>query len=519
MGQPATKYARSGDVRIAYQVVGNGPLDLVFVPGFISNLDVQWESPQFVRLIKRLSSFSRLIMFDKRGTGLSDRVDLDRLPSPDIRMNDLCAVMDAAGSTRAVLLGASEGGPMAMLFAAAYPKRTRALVLYGSYAHFYTWVLNREALDGFVRAIEKGWGTGATAACFAPDQDDSFRAWWARYERHSASPTAAVALARMNAEIDVRPLLASIKVPALIIHRRKDVRVAPAAGRYLAERIAGAQFIEIEGRDHPIWTGDVDAVVDEVEEFLTGTRPPPEHERILTTVMVVRVVDPARKAIELGDHVWSQRVRDLHEFAADTVRRYGGTMIVNNVQEVCARFEAPARAVYAAVAIRDAARRAGVNSAVGVHTGEVEIGEGIVSGLSLLVAQQLAATAKPDEIYASGVLAELAAGSGLHFEDRGNFCMDGMRSGLRQLAVMTEQHLEPAVKTAPRSQIEALTERERDVLGLVAEGLSNSAIAMRLTLSEHTVKRHVANILLKLDLPTRAAAAALVARSQLRAGL
>ena len=224
MKPPETRYAKSGDIRIAYQIVGNGPLDLVFVPGFISNLDAHWEDPGFSHLMTRLGSFTRLIMLDKRGTGLSDRVDTQHLPSLETRMDDVRAVMDAAGSGRAALLGASEGGPMSILFAATYPKRTRALILYGAYAHFYTWVMGREALEDFIRGIESSWGTGANAPRFAPEQskDGRFPAWWGRYERNSASPNAAIALARMNAAIDVRSVLATIRVPTLVIHRRED---------------------------------------------------------------------------------------------------------------------------------------------------------------------------------------------------------------------------------------------------------------------------------------------------------
>jgi len=227
MAVPETRYANSGDVRIAYQVIGHGSLDLVFVPGFMSNLDVQWEDPGFAHLLNRLGVFTRLILLDKRGTGLSDRVDNHHLPTLETRIDDVRAVMDAVGSNRAALLGASEGGPMSILFAATYPQRVRALVLYGSYAHFHTWVMGREALEEFIGGIEKSWGTGASAVRFAPDRakDARFTAWWARYERLSLSPSAAVALARMNAAIDVRSVLASVRVPTLVVHRRDDARI------------------------------------------------------------------------------------------------------------------------------------------------------------------------------------------------------------------------------------------------------------------------------------------------------
>jgi pimeloyl-ACP methyl ester carboxylesterase/DNA-binding CsgD family transcriptional regulator len=519
VSQPTTRYALSGDVRIAYQVSGNGPLDLIFVPGFISNLDVQWEDPGFRRLMTRLGAFSRLVMFDKRGTGLSDRVDTGQLPSLEKRMEDVRAVMDAVGSTRAAVLGASEGAPMAVLFAATYPERTRALVLYGAYAHFHSWVLRRDAVEQFVEDIEKGWGTGATAARFAPDQDERFRSWWGRYERLSASPTAAIALARMNASIDVRPVLSAIRVPTLIIHRSKDVRVNISGGRYLAEKIARARFVEMPGRDHPIWTGDVDGIVDEIEEFLTGARQPPDHARVLATLLVTRLVDAVRTAAQLGDRIWSERVRALRDASDSIIAQHGGQIVGSNAEGTCARFDGPARAIRCAVALREAARQNGLTYAAGVHTGEIELAGEFASGLSLLVTQRIAATAAAGQILVSSTVSDLVAGSGLHFSEHGKLSMEGVSTEWRLLAVVTEQHLEPAGKTPAKENLDILSEREQDVLVLVAEGLSNPAIATRLKLSEHTVKRHVANILLKLDLPTRAAAAALVGRGQFRRGL
>src|SRR6202521_460609 len=313
MKPPETRYARSGDVRIAYQVIGNGPIDLVFVPGFLSNLKVHWEDPGYSHLLQRLGAFTRLIQFDKRGTGLSDRVDNPNLPSLETRMDDVRAVMDAAGSGRAVLLGASEGAPMSILFAATYPERTRALVLYGGYANFHTWVMGPGALATFMNNAERTWGSGASLAACAPGrvEDAHFKAWWARFERLSVSPSAAIALARMNAQIDVRHVLASIRVPTLVIHRTHDARVKLAGGRYLAQKIGGARFIEVPGRDHPIWTGDIDAVVDKIEEFLTGERPAPNHDRVLATLVVARLGGAARSAAFAGDGLWDERVNRL----------------------------------------------------------------------------------------------------------------------------------------------------------------------------------------------------------------
>ena len=518
MKPPKTRYATSGEARIAYQVVGQGPLDLVFVPGFISNLEVHWEDTGYSHLLRRLAAFTRHILLDKRGTGLSDRVDARHLPSLETRMDDVRAVMDAVGSGRAVLLGASEGAPMSILFAATYPERTRALVLYGGYAHFHTWVMSENALANFVRAAEITWGDGATLQNFAPGrlEDTRFAAWWARFERLSASPTAAIALARMNAQIDVRRVLGSIRVPTLIIHRADDARVKPSGGRYLAEKIKGAHFVEVPGRDHPIWTGDTDRVVDEIEEFLTGARPLPDTNRVLATLLVARLVTPGQMAAQLGHQRWSEHMDRLREATTDSLTRHGGQSL-GAMAEIAARFDGPARAVRCAFALREAAEELGFELAIGIHVGEIEIREDSVTGLALHVAEQISVRAVAGEVLVSGIVMDLVAGSGLHFAEHDSEAIDGLEVPLRLLAAVTEQHLEPAVQ-APKSQkiaspdLETLSAREREVLGFVADGLTNAAIAKQLRLSDHTVKRHVANILLKLDLPTRAAAAALLGR-------
>ncbi|MER9235731.1 alpha/beta fold hydrolase [Mesorhizobium sp. M0622] len=505
-----TRYALSGDVRIAYQVVGQGSFDLVFVPGFISNLDLHWEDEGYSRLLKRLSAFSRLILFDKRGTGLSDRVDAHHLPSLETRMDDVRAVMDAAGSGRAALLGASEGAPMAMLFAATYPERTRALTLYGGYAHFHKWVMPPERLEAFIATAETAWGTGATLPHFAPGRvdDPRFATWWARFERLSASPTAAIALARMNAAIDVRGVLAAISAPTLLIHRRNDARVDPEASRFLARKIPNSRLVEVAGRDHPIWTGDIDRVADLIEEFLTGARAVAEAERVLAALLVTRIYDTAR----LGDRMWSERSQRFQETWRLLVGRHGGRPAGTHGELMMARFDGPARAVRCAAALRDAAQEIGVLSAQGVHVGEVEL-RGPPTGLTARVTMQLAAHAGRGDILASRLVADLAAGSGLHFNDAGRIALDELDEPLALVQATSEQHLEPACRPkAKAAEPAALTARESEVVNLIADGKSNAAIAAELGLSEHTVKRHVANILLKLDLPSRAAAAAFSAR-------
>ena len=505
-----TRYALSGDVRIAYQVIGQGSFDLVFVPGFISNLDLHWEDEGYTRLLRRLSAFSRLILFDKRGTGLSDRVDAHHLPSLETRMDDVRAVMDAAGSGRAALLGASEGAPMAMLFAVTYPQRTRALALYGGYAHFHKWVMSPERLDAFIETAETAWGTGATLPHFAPGRvdDPRFALWWGRFERLSASPTAAAALARMNAGIDVRAILSAISAPTLLIHRRNDVRVDPDASRFLARKIAKAQLVEVPGRDHPIWTGDVDRVADLIEEFLTGARAVAEVERVLATLVATRIYDTAR----IGDRMWSERSQRFQESWRLLVGRHGGRSAGTHSEMMMSRFDGPARAIRCAAALRDAAQEIGIATGQGVHVGEVEL-RGPPVGLTARVTMQLAAHAGRGDILASRLVADLAAGSGLHFADAGRIMLDDLDEPLALVRATSEQHLEPACRPkAKAAEPAALTARESEVVNLIADGKSNAAIAAELRLSEHTVKRHVANILLKLDLPSRAAAAAFSAR-------
>jgi pimeloyl-ACP methyl ester carboxylesterase/DNA-binding CsgD family transcriptional regulator len=511
---PQTRYAKSGDVRIAYQVVGHGPIDLVFVPGFISNLDIHWDDPGYAHLMRRLAGFCRLILFDKRGTGLSDRVDIHHLPSLETRMDDVRAVMDAVGSQRAALLGASEGGPMAILFAATYPKRTRALLLYGAYAHFYSWVLTPTRLQAFIERAEDAWGTGQALAAFAPGMQGNprFCEWWARYERVGASPAAAVALARMNAEIDVRAVLTAVRVPTLVLHRRDDVRVNFGGGQHLAQHIAGAKFVEMPGSDHLVWVGDIDRVVDEIEEFLTGARPRTDHDRVLATVVAADVVEAAREAARHGDRRWIDLMQSFRDAVETEVARFHGRVVGKRPDGAIACFDGPARALRCAHTIRAAATRLGLRLRIGAHTGEIEWRDDDAGGLALHVAVQIAAAAPPGEIVASGIVRDLVAGSGLRFREMRALPAEGSEP-LRLYGVEEEtMTLAPAPPAAAAaSELARLSAREREILGLVARGLTNPDIARELDLSDHTVKRHVANILLKLDLTSRAAAAAFAA--------
>ncbi|HJY31887.1 MAG TPA: alpha/beta hydrolase, partial [Actinomycetota bacterium] len=306
-----TRYARSGDLSIAYQEVGEGPFDLVYVPGWVSNVELMWDEPDYAAFLERLASFSRLIIFDKRGTGLSDPVPLDQLPTLEQRMDDVRAVMDAVGSDRAALLGHSEGGNMCVLFSATYPDRTTALVLVGCYAKRirsddYPWAPSPEDREREIEGTEIMWGSPDMLRELVPSKanDEAFERWVGRYLRQSASPKAAVALLRMNTQIDVREVLPAIRVPTILIYRTDDVDVHLDEGRYIAERIPGARFVEVPGADHSMWTGDATAILDEIEEFLTGVRRGPEPDRVLTTVLFTDVVGSTGLATRLGDHAW-----------------------------------------------------------------------------------------------------------------------------------------------------------------------------------------------------------------------
>jgi pimeloyl-ACP methyl ester carboxylesterase len=405
LNRPETKYARSGDVHIAYQVLGSGPIDIVFVQGFISNLEVQWEDPGLSHLFSRLGAFARLIVFDKRGSGLSDRVN--DMPDLETRMDDVRAVMDAAGSRQAALIGASEGGPMSILFAATYPDRTRALILYGAYAHFHSWVLSPEQVEAFIAAAEVNWGTGSSLKSFAPNMatNERFLAWWARFERLGTSPAGAIALARMNSRIDVRGILKTVRVPTLIIHRDHDARVNAAASRYLAAHIAGARHVEIPGVDHPIWVGDTDRVVDEIEEFLTGVRPGPEPDRVLATVLSANVADAGRPAAR-RDASWLDRMQRFRDRAAAVLAQHRGREFGVRPDGTTAVFDGPVRALRCISAMREAARDLDMALHGGVHTGEIEIAGDDVGGPAICIGARIAAIARADEVLVSEVAPE-----------------------------------------------------------------------------------------------------------------
>ncbi|MFN3745321.1 MAG: alpha/beta fold hydrolase [Hyphomicrobiaceae bacterium] len=517
--RPETRYAKSGDLHIAYQVIGDGPRDLVLSPGFISNLDLHWEEPGYSRLLRTLGGFARVIHFDKRGTGLSDRVG--GIPTLEQRMDDVRAVMDAAGSRSAAIFGASEGGAMAMLFAATYPRRTEALVLYGSYAHFHAWVLTREQLSGFVANAEKTWGSGSSLKSFAPNlvNHPTFADWWARYERQGASPAAAIALAQMNGEIDVRHILPLIRVPTLVLHRTGDPRVRVEAGRYLAQHIPGAVYKELPGNSHPIWTGETQDITDAVVEFLTGQRADVEHDSVLATVLALELTAASAGAHAHGDV--SDRYRQGYELITSAIERFHGRRLSSGLNTALAAFDGPARAVRCAKAIRTALEELGLLVRAGLHAGELSTAPRELSGLAVLAASRIAAEAAPMQLLASSTVRDLVAGSGLMFREHGT-CSLGSSLGTTKVYAVVEAGTAPPGAPVTRAVTPAapspLTARERDIVRHLAHGLTNAEIAAALDLSEHTVKRHVANILTKLDLPSRAAVAAFAAREGLIRG-
>jgi pimeloyl-ACP methyl ester carboxylesterase/DNA-binding winged helix-turn-helix (wHTH) protein/class 3 adenylate cyclase len=419
---PETRYVQNGDVNIAYQVVGEGDLDIVFVMGWVSHLEYFWKHPLFANFLNRLASFSRLILFDKRGTGLSDRVPLSELPTLEQRMEDVHAVMDAVGSERAVLIGVSEGGPMCSLFAATYPERTTALVMFGTYAkrlwdEDYPLGASAEQLERFMDRVRRDWGKAVGIEERAPSMvaDEEFRAWWAEYLRMGASPGAAVALTKMNAEIDVRHVLPLVRVPTLVLHRQSDLCLKVEEGRYVASLIPACKYVELDGIDHLPFVGDQDAVLEEIEEFLTGMRQREEYDRVLATVMHIKIVDPAAQALEMTD--WEAFLERSSVFVRRRIELFKGREIAFDENGLLAVFDGPARAIRCAMAINDSARRLEVNIKTGLHTGECEVRGRVYSGTAVDLAQRIAEAAPLGEILASRTVKDLVAGSGLNFTE------------------------------------------------------------------------------------------------------
>jgi pimeloyl-ACP methyl ester carboxylesterase len=413
--QPKTHYARSGDVNIAYQTVGDGPIDLVFVMGWVSHLECSWTEPTFARFLLRLSEFARVILFDKRGTGLSDRVGA--LPTLEQRMDDVRAVMTAAGSHEAVLLGVSEGGPMCSLFATTYPEKTRALIMIGTYAKRlwapdYPWAPTKEARERFFEEIRANWGGPVGIELRAPSRtaDPAFREWWSNYLRQGASPGAALTLTQMNAEIDVRDVLPRVRVPTLVIHRSGDRCVLVDEGRYMAGLVPGAQFVELPGNDHLPFVGDQDAIIDAIAAFLASADRREPADRVLATVLCARI-DEERTA---------GSTEDFEAHVRSEIGRFRGRGLMFSSDGFFAAFDGPARAIACAHALAAAAPRFGRSAHCGLHTGECDLTpEGRVAGPAYQRARAVCARAAAGEVLVSRTVADLVAGSGLAFVERG----------------------------------------------------------------------------------------------------
>lgn len=417
---PKVRYARSGDVNIAYEVLGDGPRDLVFVMGWISHLDYFWTDPSFARFLRRLASFSRLILFDKRGTGLSDRVA--DLPTLEQRMDDVRAVLAAVGSERASLCGVSEGGPMCALYAATYPDKTDALIMIGTYARRiwtpdYPWAPTPEQREQFLGTIARDWGGPVGIAERAPSRanDPEFREWWATYLRMGASPGAAERLTRMNSEVDVRHVLPTIRVPTLVIHRTGDLCLRVEEGRFVAQSIPGAAFVELPGVDHLPFVGDQDAIVDAIEGFLTGTHRAAESQDVLATVVAVTVDSPQRSDRD----AWQEALERHRAHALREIELFRGRAFEGPRDPMLAAFDGPARAIRCATAIRDFAQPLQVSVRVGIHTGECRLNDPRPTGASVRIAQSIAEAAKPGEVLVSRTVRDLVAGSGLNFQPAG----------------------------------------------------------------------------------------------------
>jgi pimeloyl-ACP methyl ester carboxylesterase len=430
-GTPETRYTKSGDLNIAYQVVGDGPFDLLWAPAWVSNIELVWEHPKARRFLERLASFSRFILFDKRGTGMSDRVPNDRLPTLEQRMDDARAVLDAAGSETAAILGHSEGGSLALLYAATYPERTRALVLVGVFARRirsddYPWAPTAEEREETIGEVEREWATGIDLTYYAPSEDRAFTEWHANYLRRGASPGAAAALMRMNSLIDTRGVLSAISAPTLVIHKTDDRDVTVEEGRWIASQIPNARFVELPGDEHILWAGDQDPMLAEIQEFLTGERPVPEPNRVLSTVLFTDIVGSTARAVELGDRRWRDVLDEHHARVRRQLDHFRGREVDTAGDGFFATFDGPARAVRAACSIRDGIRELGIEIRAGLHTGECELMHDKVGGIAVHTGARVAAMAGPGEVLVSSTVRDLVAGSGIQFEDRGEHELKGV---------------------------------------------------------------------------------------------
>lgn len=430
---PATRYAYSDGVGIAYQVVGDGPLDLVMVPGFASHLEHGWRQPRLAHFYHRLSSFARLTILDKRGTGLSDRVSPGELPGIEQRKDDLKAVMDEIGIERTALVATSDGGPLAMLFAATYPERIENLVLINTYARRvsspdHPSALTPEQYQEFANQVAEHWGEPIAAELLAPGSasDPEFRDWWAASLRASMSPAAARAMVAMNTAIDVREALRAIHVPTLVIHRTGDQATPVEGGRFIAAQIRGARLLELPGDDHFPWLGDSETILGEIEEFVTGDRSGPVSNQALASMLFTDIVSSTERVAQLGDREWAALLRTHDGVVQSEVAGHGGRVIKHTGDGSLSVFEGPARAARAWLSISSRLHDIGLDIRGGLNTSEVEIVDGDVRGLGVHIAARLMGLASPGELIASSVVHDLSVGSGLSFTDRGRHVLQGV---------------------------------------------------------------------------------------------
>jgi class 3 adenylate cyclase len=440
-GDGEIRYAKSGDLSIAFRVFGNADIDLVQMPGFVSHLEIGGELPQVQHMASRMTAFARVIVFDKRGNGLSDPVS--NVPTLEERMDDIRAVMDASGTERAVLNAPSEAGPTAILFAATYPERVTSLVLYGSMAKTtwsedHPWALTREALmESSEELIIPNWGKGFFLEMFAPSiaDDETAKRWAGRMERFSASPAMLRQTFQMFFDTDVRDIVGSLTVPTLILHRTGDRVVNVRAGRWLAEHIPGAKLVELPGSDHAGFAGDSDALIDEVQEFVTGVRGEPDLDRVLATVMFTDIADSTKTAVQLGDKRWREVLDEHDTIVAKQVDQFRGRYIKHTGDGALATFDGPGRAIKCARATGSSLEKLGIKIRAGLHAGEIELRGEDVGGIAVHIGARVCALADAGEVLVSSTVRDLVAGSGLAFDDRGEHELKGVPGEWRLFAV------------------------------------------------------------------------------------
>ena len=446
MTDPETQYTKSEGGHVAYQVLGEGPRDLVFVPNWGSNVDAMWEEPSLARFLRRLATFSRVICFDKRGCGVSDPVPLAALPTLEHWMEDVRSVMDAVGSRRTALLGDAEGGQMAMLFAATYPERVSALVLTNTAARHrrdadYPWGVPSRSVAPYLQRLEELWGTGGLIDIMAPGlaHDVRLRRWFARYERLSLAPGAVTAMYTVQFERDLRSVLPTIRVPTLVLHRTGNQHIRVGHGRYLGEHIPGAKYVELPGDEHYFHLGDTEGMLGEIEEFLTGVRPAAEVDRVLATVLFTDIVGSTEHAATLGDRAW-RALLDTHNGIVRTqLTRHRGREVKTAGDGFLATFDGPARAIRCASSIRDEVRSLGIEVRAGLHTGECELMGDDVGGIAVHIGARVADEAGAGEVLVSSTVKDLVAGSGIRFADRGAHALKGVPGEWHLFAVDTSR--------------------------------------------------------------------------------